>query len=69
MKDVQDPLYNRDKIFDGPIMNVEIDKEENLDINHRARHIIKLTKDWIKRSLKLDLIPQVVVFQPTTFPA
>ena len=44
-EDPLDPLYNRDTIFDQPIMNVEIDKEENLDINHRARHVIKLTKD------------------------
>ena len=43
-------------------MNAEIDKEENSDINHRARHVIKLTKDWIKRPFKLDPIPQAVVF-------
>ena len=28
-EDVLDPLYNRDKIFDWPIMNAETDKEEN----------------------------------------
>ena len=43
-------------------MDAKIDKEENLDINHRARHVIKLTKNWIKRPFKLDLIPQVFVF-------
>ena len=38
-----DPLFNMDKIGEQPIVNVEIDREENLDINHRARHVIKLT--------------------------
>ena len=49
-------------------MNVDVDKEENLDINHRARHVIKLTKYWIKRPFKLDVIPQAVVFHATTCP-
>ena len=39
-QDVLDPLYNCDKIYDRPIMNVEIDRDENVDINHRERHII-----------------------------
>ena len=43
-KDLLDPLFNRDKIGDMPIMNVEIDREENLNINHRARRVIKLKK-------------------------
>lgn len=37
---VLDPLYNQDRIYDRPIMNAEIDREENEDINYRARHII-----------------------------
>ena len=37
-----DPLLNRDKIGDRPIMSAEVDREENLDINHRARHVIKM---------------------------
>lgn len=44
-EDLLDSLFIRDKIGDRPIMNVEIDKEENSNINHRERHIIKLTND------------------------
>ena len=44
-KDLLNLLLNRYKFGDRPIMNAEIDKEENLDINYRARNIIKLTKD------------------------
>ena len=68
IEEVLDPLYNRDKIFDQPIMNAQIDKQGSLDINHRVRHVIKLTKDWIKRPFKLDPIPQVVVFHTTAHP-
>lgn len=39
-EEVLDPLYNRDKIHDRPIMNAEIDREENADINHKVRHVI-----------------------------
>ena len=39
-KDVLDPLYNHEKIYDRPIVNVKIDRDENVDINNRARHII-----------------------------
>ena len=39
-QDVLDPLYNWDKIHDKMIVNTEIDRNENADINHRARHII-----------------------------
>lgn len=67
-EEVLDPLYNRDKINNQPIMNAEINREEKLDINHRARHVIRLTKDWIKRPSKLDLIPQTIVFQATSYP-
>ena len=49
-------------------MNVEINKEENFDINHRARHAIKLTKHWIIFFVKLNPIPQVVVFHAITHP-
>ena len=61
-KDLLDLLFNKDKIGDQPIMNAKIDKEENLDINHRVGHIIKLTNDWIKRPFKLDPISQMVAF-------
>ena len=45
LEELFDPLFNRDRIGDMPIMNDEVDKEENSDINHRARHVIKSTKD------------------------
>lgn len=44
-KDILDPLYNWDKTYDKPIMNVEIGRDENIDINHIDKHIIKLMKD------------------------
>ena len=68
-KDLLDPLFNRDKIGDRPIMNAKINKEENSYINHKLRHAIKLTKDWIKRPFKLDPIPQTIVFHAQSFPA
>lgn len=39
-QDILDPLYNRDKIYDRPIMNMEINRDENVDIKHNSRHII-----------------------------
>ena len=44
-KDLINPLFNRDKIGDRPIMNAKINKEEKSNINHRARLVIKFTKD------------------------
>ena len=38
-----EPLFNRDKIGDKPIMSVEVDRVKNSDINHRERHTIKMT--------------------------
>ena len=43
-----DPMFNSNKIRERPIMNVEVDREEGNDINHQVRHVIKMTKDWIK---------------------
>ena len=40
MKYVLDPLYNRDKIYDRMIMNLEISRYENVDINNKAYHIV-----------------------------
>ena len=61
-KNLLNPLFNRDNIGDGPIMNAKIDKEQNSDIDCKVRNFIKLTKDWIKRPFKLDPIPQMVFF-------
>ena len=35
-----DPLFNTDKVSERPILNVEVDREEGYDINHRVRHVI-----------------------------
>ena len=37
-----DPLFNEDKIGEQPIMNGEVDTEENDDINHPTRHVIEM---------------------------
>lgn len=42
-------MFNTDKIGERPIMNVEVDREEGDDINHRERHVIRMTKDRIKK--------------------
>lgn len=68
-EELLDPLFKRDKIGDRPVMNVELDKEENLDINHRAQDVINLTNEWIKRPFKLDPIPETVVFHAQARPA
>lgn len=48
-------------------MNVEFDKEENLEIYHRARHIIKLKKHYIKIPFKFDPFPQALVFHSQAY--
>lgn len=67
-KDVLDPLYNRGKIYDRPIINGKIKRDDNSDINHRAHHVVQLTREWIKKPFKLDLIPQAIPLQATTCP-
>ena len=57
-----DPLFYTDKIRERPIVNVEVDREDNFDINHRVRNIIKMTKDKIKKPFKLDPIPETIIF-------
>lgn len=59
-----DPLFNIDKIGERPIMNVEVDREESFEMNHRVRHVIKMMQDWIKKPFKLDPIPEIVIFHP-----
>ena len=49
-------------------MNAEVDREENDDINHQARHVIKKMQDWIKKPFKLDPIPEIVVFNAQARP-
>ena len=43
-------------------MNVEVDREEGDDINHQARHVIIMTKNWIKKPFPLDPIHDTVIF-------
>ena len=57
-----DPMFSENKIGEWPIMNVKVDREENNDINHQARHIIKMTRDWIKKLFQLDSIPKTMIF-------
>ena len=56
-------MFNADKVGERPILNAEIDREEGDDINHRARHIIRITKSWIKKPFPLDPVPDLVIFQ------
>ena len=63
-----DPLFNRDKSGNRPIMNHEFDREENSNINHRARHVIKMTQDWIKKPFNLDPLTKIVIFHAQAFP-
>ena len=60
-KELLDPLFNADKIGERPIMNTKVDREEGDDINHRARHVIRMIKDWIKKPFPLDPIPDTVI--------
>lgn len=46
---IMDPLYKRDKIYDRPIMNVEIGHEENDNIDHQDRHVVELMREWIRK--------------------
>ncbi len=43
-------------------MNTKVDREEGIDINHRARHVVRMTKDWIKKPFQLDPILDMVIF-------
>ena len=61
-KELLDPLFNSEKIGERPIMNVEVDRKEADDINHQARHVVKMMKDWIKKPFRLDPIPKTMIF-------
>ena len=63
-----DPLFNSEKIKERPIMNVEVDREEDDDINHQTRHIIRMKKDWIKKPFPLDPIPNTMIFHVHAHP-
>lgn len=63
-----DPLYNRDMIYKRPIMNVEIGQEENDDIQHWTRHVIQLSRDWIRKIFYLELVPNTPILQAPTRP-
>lgn len=40
----------------------------NADIDHRARHIILLTREWIKNPFNLEPILYIVIFRATIHP-
>ena len=43
-------------------MNAEVDREEGDDINHQARHVIRMKKNWIKNPFLFDPILDIVIF-------
>ena len=57
-----DPLFNLDKIGERPIMNVEVDREEEDDTNHQTRCVVRMMKEWIKQPFQLDPIHNTVIF-------
>ena len=61
-KELLDPLFNADKIGERPILNAEVDREEGDDINHRARNVIRMKKNWIKKPFPLDPILDTMIF-------
>ena len=63
LQDLLDPLFNVDKVGERPILNVEVDREEGDDINHQVRHVIRLTKSWIKNPFPLYPLLDMVIFQ------
>ena len=44
---ILDLIYNRKKIYDRAIVNVEVAIVENDDIMHRVSHVIALAREWI----------------------
>ena len=49
-------------------MNAEIDKNKKIDINYRVRHIIQLTRNWIKKPFNLDPVEETLTFQAIVHP-
>ena len=66
--DILDPIYNRDKIYDRAIVNAEVAIRENDDIMHREIHVISLTREWIKKHFRLDLLPNAPTLQAPARP-
>ena len=56
------PLFNTDKIRERPIINTEVNREENDGINQWEGHVIKMTQDWIKKPFQLDSILETIIF-------
>ena len=63
---ILDPIYNKDKIYDKVIVNAEVVVRENDDIMHRARHVISLTREWIKQPFRLDPLSNAPTLQAPT---
>ena len=61
-KELLDSLFNIDKVGERPIQDEEVDREEGDDIDHRARHVIRMMKTWIKKPVSLDSVPDTLIF-------
>ena len=61
-QEVLDHLFNASKVGERPILNAEIDREEGDDIDHHTRHVIRMTKSWIKKPFPLDPVSETVIF-------
>ena len=49
-------------------MNAEIGWENNYDINHQARQVVELTREYIKKPFSMDLVPQALRLQARNRP-
>ena len=61
-QEVLDPLFNASKVGERTIINAKIDREEGDDIDHCTRHVIWMTKSWIKKPFLLDPVSKIVTF-------
>ena len=64
--EIMDPLYNRDKIYERTITNVEIGHVENANINHQGQHVVELIREWIRKPFWMDPISQALPLQDIT---
>ena len=45
-------------------MNAEVGRDEKSDISHLVRNIVELTKEWINKPFRMDLVPQPIAYKP-----
>ncbi len=63
---ILDPTYNKDKIFELSIMNAKVNREESDDIQHRAPHVINLTRVWKHKPFHLDAVKNILTLKAPT---